>query len=127
MLLLAAIHHAAAAVKIAHLGLILPNTSNGVPLVGNDWKQVVCATQIALAHVNGRNDSVVPGIQKLTANLTSLNGSIYDSGSSTTTGIISYRQMRKDGAVALVGPALSAVSKRLGELAKIDKIPQATA
>ena len=126
ILLLATIHSAAAA-KTAQLGLILPHTNDGAPLSGNAWQQVVCATLIALAHVNGRNDSVVPEMQTMTANLTLLNGSLYDSGYSVTPAIISYFQMRKDGAVALVGPARSAVSKQLAQFAKIDHIPQVTA
>ena len=108
----------------AHLGLILPYTSGGEELSGITWKQVVCAARLAVTHVSERDETVVPGLEALTANLTNLTSSMYDTGYSASPAIVSYRQLRADGGMAMVAAARSAVSKPLAQLGEIDRMPQ---
>lgn len=66
--------------RVAHLGLMLPFTNLGVELAGMSWKQVICGAQLAVAHVNAGNESVVPGLSSLVSNLNRLDSSMYDTG-----------------------------------------------
>jgi hypothetical protein len=70
----------AMAQNTAHLGVILPFTNTGVELSGTTWKQLICGAQLAVAHVNMGNESVVPGLLGMTSGLTRLNTTIYDTG-----------------------------------------------
>ena len=112
--------------KVAKLGLILPymNADAGEVLAGVAWKQVTCAARLAVRHVNEGFEGVVPGLQSMASNLTSLEGRMYDTGYSPTPATISYRQMVEDGSTAMVAAARSAVSGPLATQGKIDKIPQ---
>ena len=91
---------------------------------GLTFKQLTCGARLAVNHVNARDEGVVPGLGRMVSNLTHLAGLIYDTGYSATPATISYRQMKEDGATAMVGAARSAVSTPLATQAKIDKIPQ---
>ena len=115
---------AVASTKSVHVGLLLPNTNLGTPLPGHSWKQVTCAAQLAVKHVNERQQLVVSNLRNLTANLTSITYSMYDTGYSASPAIVSYRRVRADGGVALVGAARSAVSTPLAQLGEVDKMPQ---
>eukprot|EP00966_Prymnesium_polylepis_P189686 4395070-Prymnesium_polylepis.1 len=114
----------ASAKKTTHLGLILPYTNKGDLLAGDLWKQTHCAAIIAVSHVNSKFEGIVPGLAALTSNLETLNSSTYDTGYSASPAIVSYRQMRADGAVAMVAAARSAVSMPLAQLGEIDHMPQ---
>jgi hypothetical protein len=70
----------------AHLGLILPFTNEGVELAGMSWKQVICGAQLAVAHVNEGNESVVSGLRGMTSNLTYLNSTMFDTGCTARAG-----------------------------------------
>ena len=83
-----------ASAKEAHIGVIMPHTSLGRELLGDTWKQCTCAAVLAVRHVNARHEAVVPGLAALTANLTRLNGSVYDTGYSASPAIVSYRELR---------------------------------
>eukprot|EP00966_Prymnesium_polylepis_P001341 30742-Prymnesium_polylepis.1 len=96
----------------------------GEELVGTTWKQVVCAAQLAVKHVNDHDEAVVPGLTNLTANLINLTSSTYDTGYSASPAIVSYRQLKADGGMAMVAAARSAVSKPLAQLGEIDMMPQ---
>ena len=115
----------ASAKNTAHIGLMLPYTNKGSLLAGDlFWKQMHCAAIIAVSHVNSKFEGIVPGLAALTSNLETLNGSTYDTGYSASPAIVSYRQMRADGAVAMVAAARSAVSMPLAQLGEIDHMPQ---
>eukprot|EP00966_Prymnesium_polylepis_P196168 4546839-Prymnesium_polylepis.1 len=114
----------ASATKTARIGLILPYTNNGELLTGDLWKQTHCAAIIAVSHVNSKFEGVVPGMANLTSELTTLNHNTYDTGYAASPAIVSYRQMRADGGVAMVAAARSAVSMPLAQLGEIDQMPQ---
>jgi hypothetical protein len=77
---LALLQSPAMAQKSPQLGIILPFTNVGVELAGIQWKQIVCGVKLAQLHVNSGSETIVPGLRSLTANLTRLNSSIYDTG-----------------------------------------------
>ena len=112
--------------KVGKLGIIMPhmNADKGEVLSGVLWKQVTCAARLALTHVNLRNSTIVTGMDALVGNLSHVEGLMYDSGFSATPAIVSYRQMKADGSMAMVGAARSAVSGALATQGKIDQIPQ---
>ena len=110
--------------KSAHLGLITPQSLEGNVFGDVKWKQVSCAAMLAVKHVTQGNETIVPGLKALTSNLTNFTGGLYDTGYRPSPAIVSYRQMKADGAMAIVGAARSAVSKPLAQLAAIDKMPQ---
>ena len=67
--------------NVAHLGLILPLTDDGVQLQGMTWKQVICGAQLAVSHVNTGNEAIVPGLRGLISGLAQLNATMCDTGS----------------------------------------------
>ena len=85
--------------KTATIGVLLPYTDarDGAQLAGSSWKHMVCAAQLAVAHVNSGREGVVPGLTGIVSNLTSLTARIYDSGDSATSAMLAYRQFRADG------------------------------
>jgi hypothetical protein len=105
--------------------MFLPHTDAilGAVLPGTQWKQVTCAARLAVTHVNAGFEGIVPGLQGLVGNLTLLTDSMYDTGYSAPTALLSYRQMQADGGQAIIGAARSAVSGPLALQAKIDEIP----
>ena len=113
-----------AASKSGSIGLIIPQTKPGTSSAGFDWKQVTCGALLAVKHVNDGDESVIPSLAAITANLTNLTGTLYDTGFSASTAIVSYRQMKAAGGTAMVAAARSAVSRPLALLGEVDKIPQ---
>ena len=114
---------ASTSLKRGSIGLIIPQTNDGAALEGIKWKQVACASLIAVQHVREGKGSIVPGLAELTANI-NLTATMYDSGYRVSPGIRAYRKSAEDGGLALVGAARSAVSLPLAQLAAIDHIPQ---
>jgi hypothetical protein len=139
--------------RVAHLGMIMPFTNNGVELEGIAWKQVTCGAKLAVSHVNSGDETIVPGLRALITNLQRLDSSIYDTGcimglgskhpfhschpaithmamarllcaDSASPGLFSYRQMVQAGAHAMIGAARSAVSMPLAQLGALDVMPQ---
>ena len=111
--------------KPAHIGLILPQTTSvGEPFPGVTWKQVVCASRLAVHHVNTKNETVVPNLASMAANLSILTANFYDTGYSARPAVVAYRQLKADGATAMVAAARSAVSMPLALLGGIDQMPQ---
>lgn len=54
--------HMQHAQKHVRMGVITPitNAATGAELSGIGYKQVVCATLLAMSHINTRSDSVIP-------------------------------------------------------------------
>eukprot|EP00966_Prymnesium_polylepis_P082393 1907940-Prymnesium_polylepis.1 len=106
------------------MGIMIPQTNDGTPLAGIHWKQVTCGALVAARHIRAHDESVVPNLALLTANLTSLRSSVYDTGMNAFRGIVSYRSLVADGRQVIVGASRSDVSMLLAQLAAVDRIPQ---
>ena len=86
----------------AQFGLLVRTSST-------TWRQVACASLLAVTHVNQRDSSVVPALQSLTLNVT-INSTIHDTQGAELSGLLGYRDARLAGSDVIVGPARSVVS-----------------
>lgn len=104
------------------IGLLHRWTSAGAEL-GDSWKHVRCAAELAVRHAQQRNGSVVPALANIpdVHRFTSFN---YDTGSVPKTGLKARRQALKNNAQILIGAARSAVSLPLALVGAVDETPQ---
>ena len=111
-----------AAMTVLKLGLIMP-LSDGSTSFGVAFYQLACAAMLAAYHVNNGVETIVPGLQALTAGI-SVSPILLDNEDSLRGALVAYRQGIRDGAHGIVGSDRSSVSTILATLGSIDDVPQ---
>ena len=118
--------HVQHAQKHVRMGVITPitNAATGAELSGIGYKQVVCATLLAMSHINTRSAAVIPDLAQRLDSIASVNTTIYDSSLSPAVGIQAYRSSLRDQNHALVGAWDSSVSQIVATSGSVDETPQ---
>jgi len=101
--------------------LLMRLTSGDTPL-SDLWGGVACSALLAIEHANRGNGSIVPELARART-APALEALLYNTRSEPATGVRKYREARGAGAVAVVGPARSAVSQPLAYLGAEDSVP----
>ena len=103
------------------VALLMRLTSGDTPL-SDLWGGVACSAMLAIEHANRGNGSIVPELAGARTE-PALEPLLYNTRSEPATGVRVYREARAAGAVAVVGPARSAVSQPLAYLGAEDSVP----
>lgn len=109
--------------KVGKMALLFPVTFGGEEQIDPAFLSLTCGAQMAVHHVNTRDEVVVPGLGKLVQNIT-LNFTLYDTGFVESVAIQAYRRLYTAGDHVIVGAGRSAVSIPLALFGAIDQIPQ---